>query len=598
MTIDRRRVAIAGVLLLAVASAATVFLDGWWLYVASPTHQGSSLDSGMAGRLTLGGSAFVSVVSGLIARARRPDNPIGIWLIVSGLCGPLAFMVGAESPLLIVVSAVAFVVAAGVGSAIPISFPSGRLDGRAPAAVLLVAVTCAIYRAEQVLLFDPIATIPGWTHPNPFYLAVDRSVLAALDVFNSVYGVAFLLLFGFWLARRWWRLSGPARLSIAPVLAGALVFVTASVVQAVAEQAGLRGQAMDAVGFAHTLSFYVVPVGFLAGLLRVRMARSAIADLVVELGETPEPADLRRALATALGDRTLEVVLWSAEAGAFLDGSGAPVDSLEGLAGGRAVTMLEHDGAPLAAILHDPALLEDPGLVASVATAVRLTVENDRLQDEVRTQLAEVRESRARIVEATDAERRRIERDIHDGAQQRLVALSLAIGRARGQIGAEADPNLEATLAQASDDVRAALSELRELARGIHPAILTEAGLGPAVRSLADRAAVPVELRVDLPRRLPGQVEAAAYFVVSEALTNVGKHAQAGSACVDLAMAGDALVVEVRDDGRGGADPVSGSGLRGLRDRVEAVGGRLETTSPVGGGTVIRATLPAFENPQ
>jgi signal transduction histidine kinase len=206
-----------------------------------------------------------------------------------------------------------------------------------------------------------------------------------------------------------------------------------------------------------------------------------------------------------------------------------------------------------------------------------------------------VRESRARIVEATDAERRRIERNIHDGAQQRLVALSLAIGRARGQLGASADPNLEATLAQASDDVRAALSELRELARGIHPAILTEAGLEPAVQSLADRAAVPVELRADLPRRLPGPIEAAAYFVVSEALTNVGKHAGAASACVELAMAGDALVVEVRDDGRGGADPARGSGLRGLRDRVEAVGGRLETTSPAGRGTTIRATLPAVE---
>jgi signal transduction histidine kinase len=592
---NRRRVAVAAVLLLTVASSATVFIDGWWLYLATPTHQGMTVDSGMAGRLALAGSPFVSVISGLIARARRPDNPIGIWLVISGLCGPLGFMVGAESPVLIVASAVAFVVAASAGAAIPISFPSGRLDGRAPAAVAVVALTCASYRVQQILFFDPIATVPGWTHPNPFFVSVDRSVLSALDVFNSVYGVAFLLVFGFWLARRWWRLSGPARLSIAPVLAGALVFVAASVTQTVAQAAGVRGQAMDAIGFAHTLSFYVVPVGFLAGLLRVRMARSAIADLVVELGETPEPAELRRALATALGDRTLEVVLWSADAGAFVDASSARVDSLEALAGGRAVTMLEREGAPIAAILHDPALLEDPGLVASVATAVRLTVENDRLQDEVRAQLAEVRESRARIVEATDTERRRIERDIHDGAQQRLVALSLAIGRARAQVGEATNPDLEATLAQASNEVRAALTELRELARGIHPAILTEAGLEPAVRSLADRATVPVDLRVSLPRRLPGPVEATAYFVVSEALTNVGKHAEADSACVELAMAGDALVVEIRDDGRGGADPARGSGLSGLRDRVEAVGGRLETASPVGSGTTIRAILPAAE---
>jgi signal transduction histidine kinase len=592
---NRRRIGIAAILLLTLASSATVFIDGWWLYLASPTHQGMSSDPGMASRLALAGSAFVSVVSGLIARARRPDNPIGTWLVVSGLCGPLAFMVGAESPVLIVASAIAFVLAAAVGSAIPISFPSGRLDGRAPAAVAAVGVTCAFYRVQQVLFIDPIGTVPGWTNPNPFLVSVDRSILSALDIFNTFYGLAFLLTFGFWLARRWWRLSGPARPSIAPVLAGALVFVTASVTQSVAEEAGVHGQAMGVIGFVHTLSFYVVPVGFLAGLLRVRMARSAIADLVVELGETPEPAELRRALAAALGDRTLEVVLWSAESGTFVDEAGASVESLEALAGGRAVTMLERDGASLAAILHDPALLEDPGLVASVATAVRLTVENDRLQDEVRAQLDEVRESRARIVEATDTERRRIERDIHDGAQQRLVALSLAIGRARAQAGEAANPDLEATLAQASSEVRAALTELRELARGIHPAILTEAGLEPAVRSLADRATVPVDLRVDLARRLPGPVEATAYFVVSEALTNIGKHAQATSACVELAVTRDELIVEIRDDGRGGADPARGSGLSGLRDRVEAVVGRLETASPLGGGTTIRAVLPAAE---
>jgi signal transduction histidine kinase len=589
---NRRRLAVAGVLLLTALSSATVFIDGWWLYVAGPTHHGAIPDPGMAGRLALAGSALVSVISGLIARARRPDNPIGIWLIVSGLCGPLAFMVGAASPLLTVASAVVFVVAAGVGSAIPISFPSGRLDGRAPAAVAAVAITCALYRVEQVLLFDPIGTIAGWTQPNPFFIKADPSFLSALDAFNGVYGLVFLLGFGFWLARRWWRLSGPARLSIAPVLAGGLVFVGASVTQSVADEIGVHGHAMDAIGFAHTLTLYVVPVGFLAGLLRVRMARSAIADLVVELGETPEPAQLRRALVTALGDRTLEVVLWSADTGVFVDGSGARVDSLEALAGGRAVTMLERDGAPLAAILHDPALLEDPGLVASVAAAVRLTVENDRLTAEVQDQLAEVRASRARIVDATDAERRRIERNIHDGAQQRLVALSLALGRARSQAGNATNPELETTLAEASDEVRSALAELRELARGIHPSVLTQAGLEPAIRSLVDRAVVPTELRVDLPSRLPDAVEAAAYFVVSEALTNAGKHARAGSACVALAVVDGDLVVEVSDDGCGGADPGRGSGLRGLGDRVEAIGGRLDATSPAGGGTIIRATLP------
>ncbi len=246
-------------------------------------------------------------------------------------------------------------------------------------------------------------------------------------------------------------------------------------------------------------------------------------------------------------------------------------------------------------ILHDPALLEDPGLVASVATAVRLTVENDRLQDEVRSQLAEVRASRMRIVEAADSERRRLERDIHDGAQQRLVALSIALGQARGRLAPGSDPALSAALTQASDEVRAALGELRELARGIHPAILTDAGLEAAVRSLAERSAVPATLDAALPGRFAAPVEAAAYFVVSEALANAAKHAGATSVRISLRRDGSSLLAEVCDDGRGGADPERGSGLRGLRDRVEAVGGRLEIDSPPTGGTAIRATLPLGE---
>ena len=582
MIIDRRRLIIGGILALtAVSAAIPILVDGWWL------------DLGMSGRIALSVSCVVSVCAGLIARSRRPDNPIGIWLAISGMSAPLGFMVGAQEPLLTVASGVLFVVAAGSGAAIPISFPSGKLDGRAPAAVAAVVLTCFVYRTQQVLLFDPLKSIPGWTHPNEFFVTVSAP---ARDVFlgaYSIWGLAFLLIFGFWLARRWWRLSGPARLSIAPVLAGALLFVATSVVQGVAAGAGLTGQAMDVVQVVHTLSYGAVPIGILGGLLRVQIARSAIADLVVELGETPDPLELRRALSTALGDPTLEVALWSSEASTYVDASLTPVASLEAAAGGRAITLLERDGTPLAAILHDPALLEDPGLVASVATAVRLTVENDRLQAEVRTQLAEVRASRARIVEATDAERRRIERDIHDGAQQRLVALSLAIGRARGQLGPAADPELQATLAQASDELRAALTELRELARGIHPAILTQAGLEPAIRSLVDRAAITATLDFAVTRPLPERVEAAAYFVVSEALTNVAKHAAANSARVAVREENGTLVVEIRDDGCGGADAARGSGLRGLRDRVEAIGGILETASSTGSGTTIRATLPA-----
>jgi signal transduction histidine kinase len=256
------------------------------------------------------------------------------------------------------------------------------------------------------------------------------------------------------------------------------------------------------------------------------------------------------------------------------------------------VTYLERDGQPLAAILHDPALAEDPGLVPAVAAAVRLAVDNERLAAEVRSQLNEVQASRARIVEASDAERRRVERNLHDGAQQRLVALSLALRRAQAQLPADAGPELTSTLEGASDQLKTALAELRELARGIHPAILTEAGLGPALRSLARESPVPVTLRLDLPEDLPAPVAAAVYFVSAEALANVAKYAEASSVLLAAEPDGDRLRVEIADDGRGGADPAAGSGLRGLIDRVAALGGWLEVRSPVGTGTRVVARLP------
>ena len=205
---------------------------------------------------------------------------------------------------------------------------------------------------------------------------------------------------------------------------------------------------------------------------------------------------------------------------------------------------------------------------------------------------AEVRQSRARIVEAADAERRRVERNLHDGAQQRLVALSLALRRAQAQLPAGSDGGAAATLEEAAGQLRTALAELRELARGIHPAILTEAGLGPALRSLASESPLDVTLELDLPNGLSSHVEVAAYFVVAEALTNVAKYAEAKRVEIVTGTERDELRVEVGDDGRGGADPSAGSGLRGLSDRVAALGGRLDVRSPVGRGTRVVARFP------
>ena len=267
---------------------------------------------------------------------------------------------------------------------------------------------------------------------------------------------------------------------------------------------------------------------------------------------------------------------------------GEPFDATGPTDPGRAVTVLAHEGAPLAAVVHDAALVEEPGLLAAVVAAVRLTVQHERLEHEVARQLEDVRASRARIVEAGDLERRRIERDLHDGTQQRLVALAL---RSRRAADGSADPSAAADFRSIEAEAIAILGDIRELAAGIHPAILTEVGLAGAIQTLADRSPIPVTVRLEIPSPLPTTTEATAYFVVAEALTNTAKHAGATAATVDAAVQGDRLVVRVRDDGRGGAD-ASGAGLRGLADRVAAVGGSLRIDSPPGGGTALSVELP------
>ena len=255
------------------------------------------------------------------------------------------------------------------------------------------------------------------------------------------------------------------------------------------------------------------------------------------------------------------------------------------------MTILERHGNKVAALIHDPALSEDPALLDAVSSAAGLALENERLLVELRAQLDEVRDSRARIVEAGVTERRRLERNLHDGAQQRLVTLSLHLRMAQETL--HDDPAAaEAMLEGVGDDLKQALEELRELARGLHPAVLTDRGLAPALQSLAKRSPFPVEIAGVPALRLPEAVEAALYYVVAESLTNAAKHAGATEGRVELSTTPEMVVVEIRDNGSGGANLTGGTGLRGLVDRVEALGGELRVQSSPRRGTVIRAELP------
>jgi signal transduction histidine kinase len=274
----------------------------------------------------------------------------------------------------------------------------------------------------------------------------------------------------------------------------------------------------------------------------------------------------------------------------YVDTAGQAVEVSRPDPGRAVVPIFGSREATPAVLVYDEGLELEPQLVRLTAAAASMALDHARLQAEVQAQLEQVRASRSRIVEAGDAERRRLERDLHDGAQQRLVTLSLALAMARDR--AAADPELESLLESASKEAREALTELRELARGIHPAVLTETGLAGAIQALAERSPVPTTIIAVPDGRFPAAIEATAYFVVSEALANVAKHAMAGSAEVTIREQPGRLVVQVSDDGAGGARPENGSGLRGLADRVASAGGALEVDSLPGCGTRLEADIP------
>jgi signal transduction histidine kinase len=346
------------------------------------------------------------------------------------------------------------------------------------------------------------------------------------------------------------------------------------------------------LGWLGLIVFASVPWVFLIGLARSRVARAgAVSELLLRLGEAPGTGTLRCRLADALGDRSLQLVFWLDDKSRWVDSEGHTVEPPARDDPARAWTPVELESRRVGAIVHDRTLSDDPELLGSVAAAAGLAMENERLQAQLRARVEELRASRARIVEAGTQERRRLERNLHDGAQQRLVALSLTLRLAQAKL--RKDPEkADQLLTGAHEELTLALGELRELARGIHPAVLSDRGLGAALEALAGRAPIEVEL-AELPRdRLPEPIEAAAYFMVAEALTNVVKYAHANQATVRVARLNGHAVVEVADNGIGGADPDRGSGLRGLADRVSALDGRMLLDSPAGSGTRLRAEIP------
>jgi signal transduction histidine kinase len=532
------------------------------------------------------GGSFVAC--GLIAWQLRRDSRIGPLMTLTG------FVFLLEAVLSGIDSSVAYTLGQWSGNwwtvpfaALVLSFPSGRLSSRIDWAIVGAFVFGVVVLQLVWLLFLPFP--PG--KENVFLISADADLANVIDRFESSFNATVGLALAVVAISRWVRAAPPLRRLLLPTLAGG---VTALILVVQIYYDLLTGEFIRSSQQVTAVLLVSVPLAFLFGMLHQQLARAGMADLVVALQRAPESHRLGESLGKALGDPSLVLAYWLPRFNTYVDAEGTAV-SLPEAGSGRTATFVDRDGHHVAALVHDAALAHQPDLLEVVCAAANVALERERLQAELEARVVELRASRVRIVTAGDAERRRLERDLHDGAQQRLVGIALQLSLLKGRI--KSDPaTAEQLVNAAGDELALSLAELRELARGIHPAVL-EHGLAAALESLAARAAVPTKVSFEPSERLPEPVELAAYFVASEALANVAKYAHATAVSMRVRRNGQMASIEIADDGIGGADDRAGSGLRGLADRVEALEGHLRVTSPAGAGTVITAELPCAARP-
>jgi signal transduction histidine kinase len=518
--------------------------------------------------------------------ATRLGSPMGVLMMTLGLLlactAPAAFALETDAYPVRVLVAAAFALTAWqlpLGAHVFLAYPSGQVTDRAGRAMMAGGYAFGAVTFLMQLVFGPVrqtdrcrdvcAPLPLLDVPN---LAEATARVAALgSVVLTLVGILVLVRRTVTMTRRQRRVLAFPAVAMA---ATAVLFAAVGLLSVT-----VPDEVNQTLVLAQIAALVAVPFAFFVGLVRARLDEARASDLVRRIQYMPA-GELRDAVATALDDPGLRIVEPSPV-------EPSPGEPPPGDPAGR--TVVGDPDAPLAVIVHDPALAQEPALLAAVGAAVGLALENARLQEAVRQQLEQVRASRARLVTAGDDARRRLERDLHDGAQQRLLSVGLILSMLRRSL-ADADGETVALVDEMQTELRAATQELRELARGIHPAVLTMQGVRAAVEQLLVRVPLRVHAHIgDLPE-LPRSVEATVYFVVSEAITNAMRHAEAHELRVHLDAAAGRLVVRVTDDGIGGATP--GSGLSGLADRVAAVDGRLTLDSPAGAGTTLTVELP------
>lgn len=493
----------------------------------------------MRGDLALAAADLVTglllVGFGLAAWRRRGSSACGPLLAASGLSWFLGSVIPAAEYL-----------HRGVLIHLVLSYPSGRLRSRT----------------------DRIIVALGYLYGG-FYVLASNNVATIVMAFTAVVAAA----------ERYFVSGGPERRARAAAVVAAVVLAWAFLLVPTARLVGIEDPPL--VLFAYDVATALLAGWLFVGLLWGRWSRAALTGLVVDLGDVGDAGTLRDRLARALGDPSLVVGYWLPHEGRYVDDVGQPV-TLPERGGQRSVTPIEADGAPIAVLVHDSGVLGDPFVIADIASAARLAISNVRLQAEIRAQVTGVEASRRRILTAADTERRGLEQDLREGVERRLARVADLIGGC---------PSPVTDVAVALLGVRA---ELREFARGIHPAALMERGLSAALCGLVEGIPVPIDLRTSQ-IRFSAPIEAAAYFICAEAISNVAKHALASLVLVSVTEEDGFVVVRVEDDGIGGADVGRGSGLRGLADRAEALGGWLSVESGPGGGTRLLAKLPHFE---
>jgi signal transduction histidine kinase len=546
------------------------------------TYAGSS---SVAATLTVA-AGLALITAGLVTSFSRPAGPIGDLAVLAGLVWFAPVWVGWDKgpPVVRTLGMLAAGFTLPLLVHLVLAFPSGRLRGVVArtlvSVVYLEAVLAALGRA---LVRDPFFDPDCWANctDNVFLLHSLPRLAHGLEVgdrwFTAAAAVALV-------AVCTWRLlrdSGPARRALLPVALPAILLAAAVTARAITlQRVPLEDPSEPAFDWSFIIGCIAVILlgaGLVWATIRMRVQRLAVARITTSLGQMPAPGSLQAAIAQAVGDPELKIVYWLPDSQRHVDAHGTPVTAPVA-APGRAVTELVRAGRRIAVVSHTAAL---PDLEREIGAAVRLALENERLQAEALAHLEQLRASRVRIVETGDAERRRLERDLHDGAQQQLLALSYDIRLARTSAQADGDAPMGSLLTRAIDQALGALDELRALAHGIYPAILAEAGLAAALMTLADTAPLPVEIRAAVEGRYPEGVETAAYLLVAEALDDAASR-HASHTTVSVIGDGGRLVVTVDDDGHDRT-----AAMVQLADRVGAADGRL-TVEP----TRLRAELP------